>query len=353
MKRRLLLTVLAFTALSTSCGGAGSPDVTDAPDAGDSVSMDTFDPFPMDNLIRINQIQVLGTHNSYHISSVEDGTASEINYTHPPIADQLETYGVRQLELDIWETEEGLFRCIHLIFIDEKSHCDNIRDCLTAAREWSEAHPGHVPIVLVIEIKQAYGVDYDNVQGIVDSGFYTRLHQMFIETLGQDRIITPDSVRGDHATLREALATDGWPTLGHSRGKFLLVLNTTSERAGLRDAYIQQFPGLRGGLLFAKETDADFGTVVELNRVTRDADAISTALADNYMVRGAADGIGWDDPTIAELAPITPSYGVHWVNTDFLTPQPGRTHVIDWPVEHPVLCNPVNAPAGCEDWMLE
>lgn len=45
--------------------------------------------------------------------------------------------------------------------------------------------------------------------------------------------------------------------------------------------------------------------------------------------------------------------GVNWVNTDFLTAQPGRTWVIEWPRDHPVLCNAINAPEGCEDWMLE
>lgn len=364
MNRLMSVAALVCLTMTIACSGdSGTPDilndvVADIPadatlDAVDDVVADTFDPFQMDDVIRLNQIQMLGTHNSYHITSVEDDTPSEINYTHPPILEQLENYGVRQLELDIWETGQNLFRCIHLLFIDEKSHCDNIRDCLTVAKTWSDANPTHAPIVLIIEIKQAFEVDYDDVQGIMDSGFYTRLHQMFTEVLGADRIITPDSVRGSHATLREALATDGWPTLGDVRGKFMLILNTTSERAGLRDAYLQQFPGLKDALMFAKEVDDTYGSVVELNRATRDADAIATALANNYMVRGAADAIGWDDATIAELAPVTASYGVHWINTDFLTTQPGRTYSIDWPADHPVLCNPVNAPEGCLDWMLE
>ena len=37
--------------------------------------------------------------------------------------------------------------------------------------------------------------------------------------LEPDDLLTPDDVRGSSATLEEAVTTDGWPTLGATRGK--------------------------------------------------------------------------------------------------------------------------------------
>jgi len=49
--------------------------------------------------IKLNQIQVLGTHNSYHLSKRIQLFPS-LNYQHPPLFQQLEL-GARQLELDL------------------------------------------------------------------------------------------------------------------------------------------------------------------------------------------------------------------------------------------------------------
>jgi hypothetical protein len=42
---------------------------------------------------------------------------------------------------------------------------------------------------------------------------------------------TPDDVRGDAATLRQAVITKGWPTQASSRGKVLLVLDSNPRVA--------------------------------------------------------------------------------------------------------------------------
>ena len=58
---------------------------------------DVFDePEPL----RINHIQVLGTHNSYHIEPFGP-TIRAYDYTHEPLDVQAEDYGIRQFELDV------------------------------------------------------------------------------------------------------------------------------------------------------------------------------------------------------------------------------------------------------------
>ena len=66
--------------------------------------------------VRMNQTQVIGTHNSYHqrahdslmklIAAAKPEAVSELDYGHRPLPEQLEI-GVRQLELDCYADPEG------------------------------------------------------------------------------------------------------------------------------------------------------------------------------------------------------------------------------------------------------
>src|ERR1700685_2966906 len=66
---------------------------------------------------RLNQIQVIGSHNSYHIAA-DPGVmsliaaggarrAESIDYTHPPLAEQFSQLGIRQVELDVYADPKG------------------------------------------------------------------------------------------------------------------------------------------------------------------------------------------------------------------------------------------------------
>jgi hypothetical protein len=68
--------------------------------------------------LRLNQVQVIGTHNSYRgpippeilaaiAATVGREAASELEYSHPPITEQLEAQEVRQIELDVFADPEG------------------------------------------------------------------------------------------------------------------------------------------------------------------------------------------------------------------------------------------------------
>ena len=62
-----------------------------------------------DLIIKLNQIQLIGTHNSYHIApepgvmkiiqSVMPNQAENISYTHRGLTEQLELLGIRKFEL--------------------------------------------------------------------------------------------------------------------------------------------------------------------------------------------------------------------------------------------------------------
>src|SRR5687767_4496573 len=66
---------------------------------------------------RLNQIQVIGTHNSYHVAphpslaamirSRHGALADTLEYTHRPLAEQFERLGIRQIELDLYADPDG------------------------------------------------------------------------------------------------------------------------------------------------------------------------------------------------------------------------------------------------------
>ena len=69
-----------------------------------------------DRCVSLNQVQLLGTHNSYHIQPdpvlinlyvLFDETAIQWEYTHRPLGEQFELLGIRQIELDVYADPEG------------------------------------------------------------------------------------------------------------------------------------------------------------------------------------------------------------------------------------------------------
>lgn len=66
---------------------------------------------------RLNEVQVIGTHNSYHIAPHpslaamirrrDPSAADSLEYTHRPLAEQLDRLGIRQIELDLYADPQG------------------------------------------------------------------------------------------------------------------------------------------------------------------------------------------------------------------------------------------------------
>lgn len=69
-----------------------------------------------DHAIKLNQIQVIGTHNSYHaglspstakwLAKRNPQAAAALDYSHPPLTQQFDN-GVRQIELDVYADTGG------------------------------------------------------------------------------------------------------------------------------------------------------------------------------------------------------------------------------------------------------
>src|SRR5881397_1336338 len=99
MRRLRWSAVVAAALLAAACSSGGG-------NSSSRTTTTTAPAYPRDDTIRLNQIQVLGSHNSYHLRpepqlmnvyrSVARGLADSIDYSHVSIGRQLATEGVRQ-----------------------------------------------------------------------------------------------------------------------------------------------------------------------------------------------------------------------------------------------------------------
>jgi hypothetical protein len=337
--------------------------------------------------LRLNQIQVIGTHNSYHLEapqseagpiSVVGGPVTKgLQYSHAPLDQQFAGERVRQIELDVYADPKGGqyakppirvltgekaeydpamnepgTKVLHIAGLDYHSTCLSLVACLETVKKWSDANPSHVPIAILLEFKDTLEIP---VKGLppIPLITWTRdrmlgLEQEITSVLPTEDIITPDDVRKPGKTLEQTIRTDGWPTLDSVRGKVMFLMDpNTAQRA----AYIEGNPSLEGRLIFTSSEpgrpDAAF-----VSRNSPNSADIRTLVTEGYVVRTRADGDtveGRSGSTADRDAAL--ASGAQWVSTDFPIPglaaRFGTGYYASLPGFATARCNPVSAPAEC------
>ncbi|MEO6987894.1 MAG: phosphatidylinositol-specific phospholipase C1-like protein [Aquihabitans sp.] len=340
----------------------------------------------VDDDVAINQIQTIGSHNSYHLLPSEKeaeirrsfiGAGDQLmTYQHAPLPTQFASQKVRQIELDIFLDPSGgkyadpLLRSVagdgpmdpimntpgikvlHVQDVDYRSSCLTLVQCLEQVKGWSDANSSHVPIAILLELKDEEvpfdGFSFEIPDPWTASGMDT-LDDEIRSVFGPDQVITPDDVRGSHATLEEAVLSDGWPTLGDSRGKVMFLMD---NGGGYRSDYLAGHPSLQGRMLFtnASPGNADAAFVKE-NDATKEA-RIRSLVEAGYVVRTRADGdtreARTNDTTLRDAALRS---GAQWVSTDYPMPGMAVGFTTSYSAQIPggtvARCNPVNGPATC------
>ena len=370
---KTLAAIVVSIAIAGACSSsakhaepAPNPTTTTAKRAG----------YRLDSTLRLNQVQVLGSHNSYHaepypkvlaaLKGVNAATAAGLDYGHRPLAQQF-ALGVRQLELDVWSDPKGGkyahptvpgslhipppdpavmnkpgFKIIHEANIDTNSTCLTLVLCLDAVKTWSDANPGHVPIMIDIEMKDA----------TVTPATFDALDAEIRSVLSANELITPDDVRGSDPSLGDAIRTKGWPTLGTVRGRVMFMLD--NENFGAIE--LQGHPSLKGRVVFTSTSPGkDDSAVSKLNDPIADAAKIKAALAANMLVRTRADADTVQaraNDTRDRQAALTG--GAQFVSTDYEVPDPRfGPYTVKIPGGTPARCNPVIAPPGCRPTDVE
>jgi len=299
----------------------------------------------LDSKLRTNQVQVLATHNSYHIQQdVPIASSPTTQYTHAPLDQQLDL-GVRGFEIDAVNAPDGQFPVLHSPVVDNTSNCTPIAQCLQVTRTWSKAHPGHAPIFILLEPKD------DPIDHVLDPQLRTfdtagldQLDAIVRSSLGR-QLITPDSVRGKAKTLRRAVTGRGWPTLGKTRGKVLVALNTGGP---IRATYLQGHPSLERRAMFVTADErSPAAAVIKVD--DPDEQRIQQLVKGGFIVRTRADAdlveARANDATRRDLALRS---GAQIVSTDFEVAVPTiGDYVVQIPGGTPARCDPVNAPKNC------
>ena len=323
-----------------------SPDVTGAlsdvqaagpgSDAGASTSLD--------QILRINHIQAKGTHNSYHLSSTASSFVPEWKFDQPPLDEQLDKHGVRQVELDVHYTGNGEFDVFHVPTIDAKSNCPTLRACLKLMKAWSDKHIKHHLLSILIEPK-------DDLDTKKIKGHYDELDAAILEVWPKDRVMRPDDVRGAHSTLRKALEADGWPTIAATRGKAMFLM---LDEGGHRKAYLEGHPTLEKRVLFVRGGSTEpWAAAVELNDPVGSKTSIEMAAKSGFLVRSDADDAKKsksDNFAKAKAALLT---GAHHISSDFPVAPKGNSYGFVLSGGKPSRCNPVTAPPSCTSEAIE
>jgi hypothetical protein len=343
--------------------------------------------------VRINQIQVVGTHNSYHVEpspaekALRSGSGAidetTLEYSFAPLRWQLDRQDVRQVELDLWADPQGGayaaprlralagggpyapemarpgIKVLHVQDYDYRTTCRTFVACLRAIRAWSDAHRGHVPIAILLELKDTalppqipatVPVPWTSAQmDAIDA----EIRSVF----ARDRVVAPDDVRGGRRTLERAVLHGAWPTLSSARGKVLFLMDNDEP---YRTRYLAGHPGLRGRLVFTNSApgrpDAAFVKVNE--PAGANLEAIRDLVRRGYVVRTRADAdtreARANDRARRSLALRS---GAQWVSTDYPAPgmaaRFGSPYRVRMPGPGAARCNPVNAPRGCRGRRLD
>lgn len=309
---------------------------------------------PLDSTLRLNQIQLLGTHNSYHIAR-PDPLDPSLAYTHPPLDVQLEAQGARHVELDLHKAPGQPFRVFHLPGIDPLTTCATLQECLAPLRKWSDAHPCHAPLFVLFEPKD--DLDPDKLVGQWDA-----LEAELLAAFPREHILTPDDVRGKHATLRQMVQAHDWPTLGKARGKVAFVLMDKAiddagpgQPATYAHDYLQGHAHAAGRLMFTfgEPDDEDVAFVKRDDPDEKEAGDLAKA---GYLLRGTAEGDvgpglgGAKDQ--ARRARVLAT--VHLVTTDWPHAAPGpNAWEVALPQGRTVGCHPLTAPKDCTGTAVE
>ncbi len=316
--------------------------------------------------LRLNQIQIIASHNSYRIRTYEpllqfvQSIASSLpaeydpagwDYTHPPFEDQFEL-GVRGLEIDFFadpngglfanynglifinenpasnvaELQEPGMKVLHIPDVDYRTHYHTFKQALQAVKEWSDAHPRHLPIFINLETKEDGLTNYVAIstftftmpfnQQLADD-IDTEIKSVFGEEL--DKVITPDDVRGSYATLREAVLDQQWPTLGDARGKVVFIME-----GGAVPHYTVNHPSLsdRACFTYANANSPEAAFLIH-NNPKSNYNIIRQRVQEGFIVRTRSDSDTGEART-GDYSSMDAAFNA-WaqiVSTDYYQPDP-------------------------------
>jgi hypothetical protein len=339
----------------------------------------------MDANLRLDQIQVIGTAESYKqrpdralLRLIRLGgkkaDVEAVDYGLPPIPAQLDA-DVRALAFDVaYDPEGGAyknpaganmvmdllpdtyvktmskpgFKVIHVLDVDYRSSCLALSDCLGEVAAWSSAHPRHLPIVITLHTNDSKTPMPGATKPLVcDETALNALDAEIKAAFTADQLFTPDQLQGSYPSLREAAMAHAWPKLGAVRGKVIFVLDDSTEK---EHAYQGGRTSLQGRSMFvAADAATPLATFVTIADPVTGGARIQSAVKDGFMVITRADDdtreARQNSPARRDAAFAT---GAQIVRTNFINSDPtiGSYHV-SMAEDPEAMCGAGDAPERC------
>ena len=191
--------------------------------------------------IKFNELRYIATHNSYKNESVSElkmwyGIVSRLTFGYipdnggefslPALSDQLDS-GIRSFEIDLevmHKDGETSFVCIHSPVLDMTTNSYDFSLAIKEIKLWSDAHPGHLPITIIVEPKVA-------MLPMIDMDIFTfknalALDAMLKEELGE-KLFTPAEMLRDYADFTAMRKADDWPEVSEMLNRILVLMHPT------------------------------------------------------------------------------------------------------------------------------
>ena len=334
-------------------------------------------------MLLLNQLQYIGSHNSYHAgfgpseTKVWKKTAphdfASLDYGHPSLTRQFDD-GVHQIELDVYAdsmggryshpainrlvADAGLpadppfadaaamqkpgFKVMHMEDVDQRSNCQPLTACLEQIRAWSNRHPRHLPLFILLETKDdPLKLKFPTVTPEpFNTATLDALDAEIRSVFPRGQYITPDDVRGHYSTLNVAIRKAGWPSLNAARGKLLFLLDQRKVTA----AYLKGHPSLRGRVMFTNSTPGEPDAAF-VERNDGPAADITDLVREGYLVRARTDA---DLSNDTQRRDTMMGSGAQLLSTDFPRNEGSDTgYVVQFSGDANVRCNPVLSGNPC------
>ena len=308
--------------------------------------------------MRVSDMQYVTTHNAFHIAP-DDAVLSFVrrtrrgesvnrpierivsahDYTHPTLAQQL-AMGVRAFEIDVHDDPTGGrfsqpniysamprnvvdalppidpsndlakpgFKTFHEADFDMRSTCLLFRNCLKEIANWHRANPQHLPIFILLEMKQDAKTTSSSLG---DNTVWRRIQEEILGEFVQSDLINPSDIAHDSAL---------WPTLVWARGKVTFLLFDYGDRPVER--YAEYISASGDHALLHIEKDVGGLRATWQSRNDPATMGRSPAIKPGLLLYTKGDTTGVQDSTRAKTALASQA---NFVATDFLTSNASRT----------------------------
>jgi Phosphoinositide phospholipase C, Ca2+-dependent len=287
------------------------------------------------------------------VASAGRRRAEGLDYSHCPLSEQFSRLGIREIELDVFADPKGGlyaepnlrkmvknrgkdpgpdpaadgtlrkpgFKVLHVQDVDFRTHTPTFADALEQIRSWSRAHQNHVPIMIMIELKDEAIFGLSTKPAKFGRDEVDKVDAEILSVFDRSEILTPDRIRGRFKTLPEAIRGQGWPVLDAVRG---LVMFSLENENALRQHYLDGHQALQGRLMFTTVAPTDPAAAwFNINDPIKEFDRIQMLVRDGFLVRARADA-----DTVQARANDTEqrdkalASGAQFISTDY--PEPDR-----------------------------